>query len=103
MWWRLFGFGCLAALLACASVAKVTQAPVAAVGRLLLPAEEEKRLGDELAAEVRSREDILDDPEVQAWVGQVQDRLVQVVPPEDREFDFQTLVIDDPDTVNAFA
>lgn len=96
-------FLCAIALLACSTVARVTQAPVAAVGRLLLPPEDEARLGAELAAEVQQREKILDDPEVQAWVKQVQDRIVEAVPDEDREFEFETLVIDDPDTVNAFA
>jgi len=89
--------------LGCATVAQVTRAPVAAVGRLLLPEEEEKRLGDELAAEVRQREKILDDEQVQAWIGRVQDRIVGAVPEEDRKFPFQTLVVDDPETVNAFA
>lgn len=103
MTWRFILIGCIGALIGCASVARVTQAPVAAVGRLLLPEEEEKSLGDELAAEVRAREKILDDPEVQAWVDAVQNRLLEAVPPEDQKFGFQTLVIDDPDTVNAFA
>lgn len=90
-------------LASCATVAQFTRAPVAAVGRLLLPEEEEKRLGDELAAEVRQRERIVDDEAVQEWIARVQDRVAAAVPEEDRKFSFETLVVDDPETVNAFA
>lgn len=89
--------------LGCATVAKVTQAPAAAVGRLLLPKGEEKRLGDQLAAQVEQQEKILDDPEVQGWTSRVGERIVAAVPEADRHFPFQIKVIDDPQTVNAFA
>lgn len=103
MKFRWLAATCVLTILACTTVARVTQAPVAAVGRLLLTQEQEEQLGAELAAEVRQREKILDDPEVQAWIAQVQDRIVAAVPEEDRNFEFETLVIDAPDTINAFA
>ncbi|HLV60248.1 MAG TPA: M48 family metallopeptidase [Fredinandcohnia sp.] len=94
---------CALTTLACATVARVTQAPAAAVGRLLLPPEQEARLGAELAAEVRQREKMLDDAEVQEWIARVQNRIVGAVPADDRQFEFETQVIDDPETINAFA
>lgn len=88
---------------ACSTVAKITEGPATAVGRLLLPAEEEQRIGDELAADVKRQENILDDPQVQGWIQQVGERIVAAVPPDDRSFPFEFTVIDDPETVNAFA
>jgi len=95
--------GTVLLLAGCATVAQATRAPVAAVGRLLLSEDEEKRLGDELAAEVRQRERMVDDAAVQEWIAKVQDRIAAAVPEEDRKFPFQTQVVDDPETVNAFA
>lgn len=88
---------------ACSTVAKITTAPATAVGRLLLPPEEERRLGDQLAAEVAQKEKILDDPQVKKWVDEVGARIVGGVPKDDQGFPFDFQVIDDPGTVNAFA
>jgi predicted Zn-dependent protease len=87
----------------CASVTSATRPATRAVGEVLLSSEEEKRLGDQLAAEVKQKEKVLDDPGVQSYVDQLGQRLVAQAPKEERPFDFQFTVLDAPDTVNAFA
>lgn len=89
----------------CTTVAKATQKPTQALGELLLPPEQEKELGDELAAQVREQEPMLDDEEVQRWVQAVGKRIGDSVPAEhhDLPYDFSFSVIDRPDEVNAFA
>lgn len=87
----------------CAQVATATQKPTAALGKLLLSPEDEKAIGDQLAAQVRQQEKILDDQEVQRYVGEVGARIVAAVPKDQQRFPFDFTVIDSPDTVNAFA
>lgn len=67
----------------------------------LLSTEEEVEIGGQLAAEVEAQEKVHEDSELQAYVRMVGDRLARVAPRQD--VPFQLTVIDDPDTVNAFA
>jgi beta-barrel assembly-enhancing protease len=87
----------------CAPIASVTRPATRAVGRVLLSTEEERRIGAQLAAQVRQQERVLDDPRVQSYVRRLGQRIVDQVPREDRRFDFQFTVLDAPDDVNAFA
>jgi predicted Zn-dependent protease len=84
-------------------VATATRPATRAVGELLLSPEDEKQLGDQLSAEVRQKEKVLDDPKVQGYVNTLGQRLVAQAPEEERPFPFQFTVIDAPGTVNAFA
>lgn len=87
----------------CATVASTTRPATQAVGEFVLGPEETKQLGDQLAAEVRQQEKVLDDPTVQRYVDILGQRLVAQAPKEERPYPFQFTVIDAPDTVNAFA
>jgi predicted Zn-dependent protease len=87
----------------CAGVASATRPATRAVGELFLGPQDEKKLGDQLAAEVRQKEKVLNDPQVQGYVNALGQRLVAQAPKEERPFPFQFTVIDAPDTVNAFA
>jgi predicted Zn-dependent protease len=87
----------------CATVASVTEPATRAVGELLLSPEDERRLGNQLAAQVRQKENVLDDPGVQRYVDQLGQRLVAQAPRAERRFDFQFTVLEGPDHVNAFA
>ncbi len=75
---------------ACGTVASATRPVAEPVGNLLLSAEEEEKLGDQLAAEVQS------------YVDRIGPRLAQA---SGRELPFRTTftVLDKPDEVNAFA
>jgi len=92
-----------AGLAGCAEVAQATRPATEAVGRLLLSPEEEKRIGDQLSAQVRQQEGVVQDPEVQAYLREVGQVMVQAVPEKDRRFDYTFTVLDAPDSVNAFA
>lgn len=87
----------------CTTLASATRPATRAVGEAVLSPQEEKRLGDQLAAEVKQKEKVLNDPQVQGYVNQLGQRLVNQVPRQERPFPFQFTVIDAPDTVNAFA
>lgn len=87
----------------CSTVASATRPATRAVGEFVLGPEEAKQLGDQLAAEVRQQEKVLNDPTVQGYVDRLGQRLVAQAPKEERPYPFQFTVIDAPDTVNAFA
>jgi predicted Zn-dependent protease len=86
-----------------APIASVTRPGTEAVGKVLLSPEEERRLGDQLAAQVRQKEQVFDNPEMQNYVAQLGQRLVARLPPEQRKFDYRFIVLFEPETVNAFA
>jgi beta-barrel assembly-enhancing protease len=67
----------------------------------LLTLEQEKALGAEVAAQVEQQERVLQDPQLQAYIDQVGQRVASGV--ERRDVTYQFKVIDAPDTINAFA
>lgn len=87
----------------CSTVASATRPATRAVGELVLSPQDEKKLGDQLANEVRQKEKVLDDVQVQAYVNALGQSLVAQAPKKERPFPFDFTVIDAPDTVNAFA
>lgn len=87
----------------CSTVANVTRPATRAVGEMVLSPQDEKQLGNQLAAEVRQKQKVLDDPRVQSYVDALGQRLVAQAPKEERPFPFDFTVLDAPDTVNAFA
>jgi beta-barrel assembly-enhancing protease len=95
----------VAALLA--SLALVACAPARAitgdVAEALISVEEERQLGDQVAAEVEAQVELLDDPEVQNYVQNLGNKLLANAheAPEGMAYRFQ--VIDAPDQVNAVA
>jgi beta-barrel assembly-enhancing protease len=87
----------------CAALASATRPATRAIGELVLSPQDEMRLGNQLAAQVRQQEKVLEDPQVQSYVNTLGQRLVAQVPRKERPFDFHFTVIDAPDNVNAFA
>lgn len=67
----------------------------------LLTTQEEVALGAKLAVQVEKEEKVLRDSQVQAYVSEIGQRLARVATRQDLTYQFK--VIDDPDTVNAFA
>lgn len=67
----------------------------------ILSTQQEIELGRQVAAEVEKKEKLLADPDIQAYVRQIGQRLSRVSPRLDLNYTFK--VIDAPDTVNAFA
>lgn len=67
----------------------------------MLSTPEEVELGQRFALEVEKQEKLHPDPELQAYVREVGQRIAAVAPRRDINFTFG--VIDAPDTVNAFA
>jgi len=70
-------------------------------GLNLMSTQDEVRLGQQVAAEVERQEPVLQNPEVQAHVRDIGERLAAVSPRRDVIYTFK--VIDAPNTVNAFA
>lgn len=87
----------------CATVASATRPVTEAFGSLLLSPEEELRLGNELAAQVRQEERVLNDRQVQAYVERLGQRIVAQSEASRLPYPVQFTVIDAPDAVNAFA
>ncbi|QRN96197.1 M48 family metalloprotease [Archangium violaceum] len=87
----------------CASLASATRPATRAIGELVLSPQDELRIGNQLASQVRQQEKVLEDPQVQSYVNTLGQRLVAQVPGKERPFDFHFTVIDAPDNVNAFA
>ncbi|MBN2309593.1 MAG: M48 family metalloprotease [Candidatus Hydrogenedentes bacterium] len=67
----------------------------------LLTTEEEAALGEKVAAQIEQDEKVLDDPQLQAYLRGIGERLALNAPRKDVEYRFT--VIDNPETVNAFA
>lgn len=67
----------------------------------MVSTQEEVQLGQRFAVEVEKQEKVHPDPELQAYVREVGQRIARVAPRQDVAFTFS--VIDAPDTVNAFA
>ncbi|MCC6143071.1 MAG: M48 family metalloprotease, partial [Candidatus Hydrogenedentes bacterium] len=67
----------------------------------LLSVQEEQALGAQMAAEVEQQQVVLQDPAVQAYVNEIGQRLAAVV--DRRDVNYRFKVINDPNTVNAFA
>lgn len=88
----------------CAWISRATEPATQAAGELLLSPEQERQLGDQLAAQVKSEEPVLQDPQVQDYVRRVGQQVVQAVPEDQRKgFVYSFTVLDTPETVNAFA
>lgn len=90
----------LAALVLSACPARVVTEEVA---EALISVEEERQLGDRVARDLEEQVELVDDPEVQQYVQDLGDRIVQSAPdaPEGMAYRFQ--VIDAPDQINAVA
>jgi predicted Zn-dependent protease len=87
-------------LVGCSTTGSV-QRSVAAV---VLPVSEENKLGEQMEAQLAQELTLLDDPEVVGYVRQLGQRIVAAAGdevPEGIEFEFD--VVDDDQTVNAFA
>lgn len=67
----------------------------------MLSTQEEIALGEKVAKEVQENEKVLDDPIIQQYVSEIGARLARSSPRQDVPYTFT--VIDNPDTVNAFA
>lgn len=67
----------------------------------MVSTEQEKQMGTEIAAQVEQQERVLADPGMQAYINQIGQRLAAVV--ERKDVNYQFKVIDNPETVNAFA
>jgi len=92
-----------AAFAGCASVNRTVDKGTGAIGELLLPVPEEVQLGNQLAAEVNQQEKILQDPQVQAYVNSVGQKVVQASGDKRDGIKYSFTVIDQPGTINAFA
>ncbi len=78
--------------------------PVTAdVAEALISVEEERRLGDELARELETEVELLDDADVQRYVQDLGDRLLASAPEAPEGMAYRFRVIDAPDQVNAVA
>jgi len=67
----------------------------------ILSTPQEIELGQELSTEVEKEKPLLDNPAIQAYVGEIGARLARNAPRQDVAYTFK--VIDDAETVNAFA
>ena len=67
----------------------------------LLPTDQEIELGEQFGQQIESEEQVLQNAAVQAYVRGIGDRLAALSPRTDVKYRFT--VIDNPDTVNAFA
>lgn len=92
----------------CCVLASVLQTGCATMGEggflsnlNMVSTQEEVQLGQRFAVEVEKQEKVHPDPELQAYVREVGQRIASVAPRQDVAFTFS--VIDAPDTVNAFA
>ncbi len=87
----------------CASMSKTVDRGTGALGEILLPLSEEVKLGKQLAADVDKQEKILNDPEVQAWVNKVGQRVAKASGDKRSGIRYTFTVIDKPGMINAFA
>lgn len=78
-----------------------TPAPRTGPGFNLLSTQEEVAMGQQLAAEIEQQERVLIDPQLQSYINEIGQRLLQGVERTDLTYQFK--LIDAPDTVNAFA
>jgi len=92
-----------AGLAGCANVNQTLDKGTGALGELLLPLAEEVQLGHQLAADVNKQEKVLDDPEVQAYVNQVGQRIAKASKDKRKGIKYTFTVIDQPQVINAFA
>ncbi len=101
--WTLAATVTLAVAAGCSPVVSATQPVASAVGGALLSDEDAARLGEELAAQVREEEQVLEVPAVQQYVAQIGQRLLAAAPASPQPFEFTFTVLEQPDVVNAFA
>ncbi|AKU90444.1 M48 family metallopeptidase [Vulgatibacter incomptus] len=92
-----------AGLAGCASVNKTMDKGTGTLGELLLPLSEEVSLGKQLSADVDKQEKVLNDPEVQAWVNQLGQKIVAASGDKRKGVRYTFTVIDKPGVINAFA
>lgn len=102
-WILASALACLLLSASCATVASATRPATEALGNLLLSPEQELQLGNDLAAQVRQEEQVLNDPQVQAYVERLGQRIVAQTGEQEPPYPVQFTVIEAPDTVNAFA
>lgn len=70
---------------------------------VLVPVEEENRLGKEVAREIDKELTFHSSTEVQTYVRELATSILRNVPNIPRGIQFRFVVVDDPDTINAFA
>lgn len=87
----------------CAGLTRTLDKGTGALGEALLPVAEEGRLGRQLAAETNRREKVHPDPEVQAYVRKIGQRIVKASGDRRKGIQYTFTVIDNPQVVNAFA
>lgn len=88
----------------CKTAAKVADQATETGANLLLPPEQEAELGRQLSAELEQEVRLHPSPEVQAYIQELGNEIVRAAGPSVPEgITFTFKVIDDPDTVNAFA
>lgn len=91
-------------LTSCKTAAKVAEQATETGANLLLPPEQETELGKQLSAELEKEVKLHPSPEVQAYIQELGNEIVRAAGPSVPEgITFTFKVIDDPDTVNAFA
>lgn len=94
----------LSPMLGCKTASKTIDAATETTANIVLPPSEEIKLGDQLAAELEQQVKLHPDPQVQAYIQELGRKIVAAAGnrvPEGMTFTFK--VIDDPETVNAFA
>lgn len=96
MWLNLMILVALCGSMGCASLQRVT-------ADVLVPVEEENRLGQQLARELDMELRFHDDVEVQSYVRDLGALILRRVENSPRGINYRFVVIDDPDVVNAFA
>jgi predicted Zn-dependent protease len=94
----------LALLPGCAQVAEATRPATEAIGKVLLTPEQEKQLGEQLSVQVQQQEKVLQQPEVQSYVDRVGRQVLSSISDKQRrQLQYSFTVLDNPETVNAFA
>jgi predicted Zn-dependent protease len=99
---RLFLFVALGAAAAGCTSTLRTQTETAAAD-VLIPPDEDAKLGQQIQAELSSQVKFVSDPTVNAYVNEVTQRIFQAAKGQAPSLSVAVQVIDDPKTVNAFA
>jgi len=74
-----------------------------AAANVLIPPEQEAKLGQQIEAELATQVRFVSDPRVTSYVGELTERVFAVARREAPQLTVKVHVIDDPKTVNAFA
>lgn len=89
-------------LSACSAVSEATRGVTSAAGNLVMSNADEKKLGQDLATEVKQKEKVLDNAAVQTYVNNVARKVLAAVPSKKKPFSY-TFTVLDSNQVNAFA